>query len=617
MNKSELPNTFLSYSRRQLYFAESVALHLQKEGLNIWFDLQQLKAGTVWSDELNNGIQESKTLILIVSKASLASKYVEVEWKGVAAKGGQIVLVIFESVKLPEELIGLPTFDFRTGFDKNISALTSYLNGEAEPRYDRIFSYNPLSWFTKTPASILKIWIAQFSLPILLILMLVLYRVFSPAQEMSVGNREFHGVLGALLLLMSFWYVIPFMRHKQTYKKVKRSVFFATLLLIPLFFIIAVSSSTKDFYFTNFRRVILDGIPLVLLAFNLYVYLFVLRRSIDFLRWMQPEDDLQKLRRRVHQPLISKEDFDVDIDSNEKSKSVLYTIHHDNADKPLANWIRKFFNEVGHQQVIVTEDPQHHIAILSNRSSTAWVQEVTQTYGGKLVFVVVSTIEFTKDLGDTGRYQWVDARQMEKRDILGLAKSLGDKTAWKREAAIESTPDKIDTLKMPSGIRLHMSLLVILGLFTIIIGTMEIISSILPAVNMDETILKNNHVFDSFLFLFIGVFSLWITVKGFIQRKISAPILYGLTLFNLILVIYKTVATAKLWLLLMVIIIPILILSVIDGRYWLPNFSKANIDEVGINKTIQRAFWKRRAKVVSIWIILFFGFYLWLESLKG
>jgi hypothetical protein len=44
--------TFVSYSCRQLYFAESLALHLQKEGIDVWFDLQQLQAGTVWSEGL-------------------------------------------------------------------------------------------------------------------------------------------------------------------------------------------------------------------------------------------------------------------------------------------------------------------------------------------------------------------------------------------------------------------------------------------------------------------------------------------------------------------------------------------------------------------------------------
>ncbi len=613
MTKSKQPITFLSYSRRQLYFAESLALHLQKENLNIWFDLQQLQAGTVWSDSLKDGINEAKTLILIVSKASLASKYVEVEWKGVAAEGGQLVLVIFESVKLPEELLGLPTFDFRTGFEKNISALTSYLKGEAEPKHDKISSFNPLRWLTRIPASIFTTIIAQFSIFILLILVLVFNEMFISAQGINESLRTKFLVLSSLSLLMSFWYVIPLMRHKLSYKKIKRSVFNSMLLLIPFFFImllsIRINSDNMDVLLP------LYGILFSIFAYNLFVYLYVLRNSIDLLRWMQPEDDLQKLRRRVHQPLIPKKVFDVDMESESsiKSKSVLYTIHHDPADKPIARWIRKYFKKVGHQEVTITENPAHHIAILSNRSSTAWVNKVTQSYGGKLVFVVVSTIEFTDSLQDTGRYQWVDAREMDKRDILGLAKSLGDKAAWKREAALESTPDKIGNLKLPSGIKLLRNLLGIFGIYVLIRGA----PSLIPGGDEDISIKAYG-----ILLFFVGVISLWVAAKGLIQRKIPGIIVYGSTLLNLILVswlgniiLFEKLMDKK-WILLMVTV-PMLILSATEGRYWLPTFAKVKTDEVGINKTIVRAYWKRRAVVVGIWIILFSSIAFWASTLEG
>jgi len=611
MNESKKPATFISYSRRQLYFAESLALHLQKENLNIWFDLQQLHAGTVWSDSLKDGITEAKTLVLIVSKASLASEYVEVEWKGVAAKGGKLVLVIFESVKLPAELKGLPTFDFRTGFEKNISALSSYLKGETEPKFDKVISYNPFSWFNKKPTSVLKIVAAQFSIPILLILMFIFHETFRSPPEMDDSLRTRFLVLGSLSLLMSFWYAVPFLRHKQTYKKIKRSVFNSTLLLLPFFFSIVFSINSDDF--TIDERLPLYGILLVILVYTFYVYLFVIRRSIDFLRWMQPEDNLQKLRRRVHQPLIPKEVFDMEIESNQESKSVLYTIHHDSADKPLAKWITKYFDKVGHQKVTVAEHPAHHIAILSNRSSVAWVQQVTQSYAGKLVFVVVSTIEFTDSLKNTGRYQWVDARDMDKRDILGLAKSLGDNTAWKREAALESTPDKIDTLKMPSGVKLFRNLLVIFGIYVLIIG----LTNFMPG--GEETDLISIEY--NFYLFFVGLVSLWVAAKGLIQRKIPSLIIYGSTLLNLILVswfgnilLFDGLIAQK-WVLL-VVTIPMLILSAIEGRYWLPTFAKANSDEVGINKTIIRSYWKRRVIVITIWIILFSGLAFWASTLK-
>ena len=36
---------FLSYSRRDYYFAESLALHLLKEGIPAWLDVKNLGAG--------------------------------------------------------------------------------------------------------------------------------------------------------------------------------------------------------------------------------------------------------------------------------------------------------------------------------------------------------------------------------------------------------------------------------------------------------------------------------------------------------------------------------------------------------------------------------------------
>ncbi|MFK7774412.1 MAG: toll/interleukin-1 receptor domain-containing protein [Saprospiraceae bacterium] len=610
MIESTHPITFISYSRRQLYFAESLVLHLQKENHNIWFDLQQLHAGSVWSDQLKDGVKKAKTLILIVSKASLASEYVEVEWKGVAAEGGQLVLAIFESVELPEELFGLPTFDFRTDFDENISALSSYLKGEGEPQFDKISSYNPFSWFGRKSSSILKIMMAQFGIPILLILIFVLYEGFNSSPEIDTVFRDRFMVLAGLSLLMSFGYAIPFLRHKLSYKKIKRSVLYSILLLLPFFFIIVNSVESDDIPRAIFFS--MPGIFLSILVFNLYVYLIVLRKSMSFLRWMQPEDSLQKLRRRVHQPLIPKEVFDIDMESNANAnanaKSVLYSIHHDAADKPLAKWITKYFKKVGHQKVAITKDPEHHIAILSNRSSIAWVNKITQSYAGKLIFVVVSTIEFSDSLKDTGRYQWVDAREMEKRDIIGLAKSLGDKAAWKREAALETTPDKIDTLKMPSGIKLFRSLLVIFGIYVLIFG----VGNLMPGEKMDGVIIDKSY--NSYL-IFVGLLCMWIAAKGLIQRKIPSLIIYGITLLNFILVCYfgDIMLYFNQWGLL-VITIPLLILSAIDGRYWLATFAKTNSDEVGMNKKIVQSYWKRRIIVITIWIVLFSGLAYWASN---
>lgn len=113
---------------------------------------------------------------------------------------------------------------------------------------------------------------------------------------------------------------------------------------------------------------------------------------------------------------------------------------------------------------------------------------------------------------------------------------------------------------------------------------------------------------------------MWIAARGLIQRKIPSLIIYGLTLLNLIVVswfgnilLFKGLMDKK-WILL-VVTIPIVMLSAIEGRYWLPTFASLNKDEVGINKTIIQGYWKRRVMVVAIWIILFSGLAFWGSTL--
>jgi hypothetical protein len=91
---------FISYSRNELYFAESLTLALQKKGLKVWFDLQQLEPGCDWQKEIRLGLETCQGLILIVSEASLNSPYVYLEWKTALEQGKQIYLAIFEPVNL-------------------------------------------------------------------------------------------------------------------------------------------------------------------------------------------------------------------------------------------------------------------------------------------------------------------------------------------------------------------------------------------------------------------------------------------------------------------------------------------------------------------------------------
>ena len=68
---------FVSYSRKQLYFAESVVLNLERAGFDIWFDLQKLNPGIDWSSTLTDGYSNCDKLVFIASKAAIQSPYVQ------------------------------------------------------------------------------------------------------------------------------------------------------------------------------------------------------------------------------------------------------------------------------------------------------------------------------------------------------------------------------------------------------------------------------------------------------------------------------------------------------------------------------------------------------------
>src|SRR5688572_1697994 len=107
---------FLSYSRRQFYFAESLVLNLQAKGISVWFDVQQLVPGKHWQEGIQAGLDESKGLILIASRAALESPYVQLEWEAALKNQKAVTIVAFEDVTLPPVLKDAAVIDFRGDF---------------------------------------------------------------------------------------------------------------------------------------------------------------------------------------------------------------------------------------------------------------------------------------------------------------------------------------------------------------------------------------------------------------------------------------------------------------------------------------------------------------------
>jgi hypothetical protein len=91
---------FISYSRQEVTFVDSFARELEKRGVSTWVDFRNLVPGRPWQDQLDYGVQNAKTILLVVSKASMSSLPVKDEWTKSLAKGRRIILILFEPCKI-------------------------------------------------------------------------------------------------------------------------------------------------------------------------------------------------------------------------------------------------------------------------------------------------------------------------------------------------------------------------------------------------------------------------------------------------------------------------------------------------------------------------------------
>lgn len=79
MARSFLFDVFLSYSSRDKARVERVAKRLGDAGLRMWFHKWVIKPGDDILLEIEHGLEGSRTMVLVMSKASMVSDWVLLE----------------------------------------------------------------------------------------------------------------------------------------------------------------------------------------------------------------------------------------------------------------------------------------------------------------------------------------------------------------------------------------------------------------------------------------------------------------------------------------------------------------------------------------------------------
>jgi TIR domain len=98
-----------------------LAKDLQTRGVPTWVDRHRLVPGMRWPDEIRQSVDNSSTLVLLLSPIAAASDWVREEYRRALAKGKAVVVVRLDATcVIPSELSQAPLVEFSALYSKGL-----------------------------------------------------------------------------------------------------------------------------------------------------------------------------------------------------------------------------------------------------------------------------------------------------------------------------------------------------------------------------------------------------------------------------------------------------------------------------------------------------------------
>lgn len=105
---------FVSYSRKDIEFAKKLADDLKQRGVPVWLDVLAIPPGKRWDDVLENALEDSSHLLLLVSATSRRSQNVRDELAYAIDEGKEVIPLILDGTGPPLRARRFQRVDFHT-----------------------------------------------------------------------------------------------------------------------------------------------------------------------------------------------------------------------------------------------------------------------------------------------------------------------------------------------------------------------------------------------------------------------------------------------------------------------------------------------------------------------
>lgn len=435
---------FISYSRKDYYFAESLALHLLKDGVPAWLDVKDLTPGVFWERDLFAALDNACCVVVIASADSMKSPNVRQEMERAISQKKRIIIARFRGSKLSDELCQCEVVDFRGAFRPALRKLLERL--KTEPAGIQAAANSRL--LPRAPLTVLGLLCILF-FPLFIDLLLA---------DWSGGPSSpvVHFLFVALLALGACWLMsFSFLQRKMGMTRLAVSLAILSAVFAgPLIEYrrsgaqgLANEAARMSQAVSNHwgAMLLLATLPLAGLA------VIVLLQPYDLLRWAPTGSAWRWYRRRCATRVFPGGNV---IPAPSRRSFFLL---HDSADAPAGQMIRQRLTQAG-WTLSTAPSGATSVLLLTNRTNTNWLLQQQPQLTPDVLTVVGTTIRLPVQMEWLWKREWVDLRNWKVERL-------------HQQEALPQVPEAVTNPHFPAAVRIaHHLLCCLAGLaFTLMI----------------------------------------------------------------------------------------------------------------------------------------------------
>ncbi|MET9632911.1 toll/interleukin-1 receptor domain-containing protein [Lentzea sp. NPDC006480] len=424
---------FVSYSRRDFHAAEALTSVLASRGVQVWFDVEQLRPRTDWETAINAAIDQADAVVVVASPAAMASKWVTGEWQRALSQGKPVHAALVRDTGLPPELTS--RYDLRGRFFAEAQRLAD----GAVPRAKRRLPFSPqmgLLWLSLVFCSSVLVLGALHGWAI--------SQKYVPVHA-GMARLAFALALTNALSAGGLVYLAVRLARRTVSPGSLREGFSATLFALVFSLIETLVAPVPRWPFLAAGVVAFAGV--VLLSRSRTVHLEMpTGAGDDRIRGRLKGVRLSRGRRfgrlwnTYHPKFVALAELTPGIGA---AASYWVWCHED--DLPIAQLVKRMCDAAGFAQE--ETDPGLAFVVVSTRTPYQVLRSAREVFGDRVVFVLATSLRLEEDDADLRRHQWLDFREQEPEGLYELLRVVV--TSRPAERGVVTVPMNVDRFRAP------------------------------------------------------------------------------------------------------------------------------------------------------------------------